>query len=89
MNIRFDAESVRVRVTYDEAKRLLREGILRDFWLTVKTDSEEALLLERQGENFLFRLPKKKLGEMLETGALELEQEGMMRLNFEIDRFTL
>jgi hypothetical protein len=88
VNIRFDAESVRVRVTHDEARRLFQEGVLTDFWLTVKTDSPEALILERQGENFLFRLPRKKLCDMLETASLETEQEGSMRLSFEIDRFT-
>lgn len=88
MNIRFDAQSVRVRVSYDEARRLFQEGVLQDFWLTVKTDSAELLILEREGDGFLFRLPRKKLGDMLETASLEIEQEGSMRLNFEIDRFT-
>ena len=89
MNIRFDAQSVRVRVTYDEAQRLLQEGILKDFWLTVKTDSPEALILERQADNFLFRLPQKKLSHMLQTGTLEIEQESAIHFSFEIDRFSL
>lgn len=89
MNIRFDARSVRVRVTFDEAQRLLQESVLKDFWLTVKTNSDEALILERQADNFLFRLPQKKLSHMLETGTLEIEQESDLRLSFEIDRFTL
>ncbi len=88
MNIRFDASSVRVRVTYDEAQRLSQEGVLKDFWLTVRTDSSELLILEKQGDGFLFRLPRRKLCDMLETATLEIEQEGELRLSFEIDRFT-
>lgn len=88
MNIRLENTSVRVRVSHDEALRLQEEGVLKDYWLTVKTDSPELLVLERQEEAFLFRLPKSQLVYMLETGTLELEQSGDMLLSFEIDRFT-
>lgn len=88
MNIRFEGKAVRVRVTYDEALRLKQDGILKDYWLTIKTDSSEILILERHEEGFLFRLTLNQLGHMLETGTLEIEQKGAMHLSFEIDRFT-
>jgi hypothetical protein len=88
MNIRLEDKSVRVRVTHDEVLRLKQDGILKDYWLTIRTDSPEFLILERQEERFVFRLTQNQLGYMLETGTLELEQEGDMQLSFEIDRFT-
>ena len=88
MNIRLEGKSVRVRVTHDEALLLKQEGVLKDFWLTIKTDSLELLILERQGDGFLFRITQNQLGYMLETGTLELEQNGDGHLSFEIDRFT-
>lgn len=87
MNIRFEGSSVRVRVTREEALRLIGEGMLQDIWLTIKTDSPELLIFERQGEGFLFRLPKYQLDNMLETNSLEFVQKGERTLSFEIDRF--
>ena len=88
MNIRLENNSVRVRVTHDEALRLKQDGILQDYWLTIKTDSPEYLSFQKQEDGFLFRLTQNQLGYMLETATLEFEQDGDMRLSFEIDRFT-
>ena len=88
MNIRFDNESVRVRVSHPEALRLLAEGGLGEFWLTVQTRDLEVMALERHGDGFLFWVSKHKLVDMLNSKKLGLVQEGPMKLLFEIDRFT-
>ncbi len=88
MNIRLEDNSVRVRVTHDEALRLAQDGILKNRWLEVRTDSPTGLFFESRPADFLFLLTQQDLGNMLETGELELEQTGTPELRFEIDRFT-
>lgn len=93
MNIRFDAHSIRIRVTQEEALRLRNSEILRETYpfgglsLEVRTTKDAPLSFELSSERcFRVSLPELALGEsMIKSSINYLDSE--IDLIFEIDLF--
>lgn len=104
MNLRLDSESIRVRVSQEEAVHLLGAGVLSEslpvqpLWveILVERQTEPVILspLAPLGSGLSIKVSRDDLDRAIKGKELELhgafvQKERSIRVSFEIDRFTL